>query len=34
MWIPAGLLLTVLGLAFLSAWLGEVERRTRAGEIG
>jgi putative membrane protein len=27
MWIPAGLLLTVLALAFLSAWLGEAERR-------
>jgi putative membrane protein len=27
MWIPAGVLLTVLGLAFLSAWLGEAERR-------
>jgi putative membrane protein len=27
MWIPAGVLLTVLGLALLSAWLGEAERR-------
>jgi putative membrane protein len=27
MWIPAGVLLTVMGLALLSAWLGEAERR-------
>jgi putative membrane protein len=27
MWIPAGVLLAVLGLALLSAWLGESERR-------
>jgi putative membrane protein len=32
MWIPAGLIMTILGLAFLSAWLGEAERRTRARE--
>jgi putative membrane protein len=29
MWVPAGVLLTILGLAFLSAWLGEAERRAR-----
>jgi putative membrane protein len=29
MWIPAGVLLTVLGLALLSAWVGEAERRGR-----
>jgi putative membrane protein len=29
MWIPAGVFLMVLGLAFLSAWLGEAERRAR-----
>lgn len=33
MWIPAGVILLVLGLALLSAWLGEAERRTRAGEL-
>jgi putative membrane protein len=27
MWVPAGLLMTVLALALLSAWLGEGERR-------
>jgi putative membrane protein len=29
MWIPAGVLLTLLALALLSAWLGEAERRAR-----
>jgi putative membrane protein len=29
MWIPAGVLLTIVALAFLSAWLGEAERRAR-----
>lgn len=29
MWIPAGLLLTVFGVALFAAWLGEAERRTR-----
>lgn len=29
MWIPAGVLLTVLGIALLAAWLGEAERRAR-----
>jgi len=33
MWIPAGVILTVLGLALLAAWLGEAERRTRLGEL-
>jgi putative membrane protein len=27
MWVPAGILLTVLGLGLFSAWLGDVERR-------
>lgn len=30
MWIPAGLLLTMIGLALFAAWLGEAERRGRA----
>jgi putative membrane protein len=30
MWIPAGVILMVLGLALLAAWLGEAERRARA----
>ena len=30
MWIPAGVILTVLGLALLAAWLGEAERRARS----
>jgi len=29
MWIPAGVLFLVLGLAFFAAWLGEAERRAR-----
>jgi putative membrane protein len=29
MWIPAGVVLTIFGLAILSAWLGEAERRGR-----
>ena len=28
MWIPAGLLLTMIGVALFAAWLGESERRT------
>jgi putative membrane protein len=28
MWIPAGLLLTVMGVGLFAAWLGEAERRT------
>ena len=27
MWIPAGILLTLAGLAFVGAWMGEAERR-------
>jgi putative membrane protein len=33
MWIPAGVILLVLGLALMAAWLGEAERRTRAAEL-
>jgi cytochrome c oxidase assembly factor CtaG len=29
MWIPAGAVLTVTGIALFAAWLGEAERRTR-----
>lgn len=29
MWIPAGFVLTVMGVALFAAWLGESERRTR-----
>jgi cytochrome c oxidase assembly factor CtaG len=32
MWIPAGVVLMVLGLAFLAAWLGESERRARRAQ--
>jgi putative membrane protein len=32
MWIPAGVLLALFGLALLAAWLGEGERRTRAAD--
>ena len=31
MWIPAGVIFIVLGLALLAAWLGESERRVRFG---
>ena len=31
MWIPAGLVLTTLGIALFAAWLGEAERRERVG---
>jgi putative membrane protein len=27
MWVPAGLVLTVVGVAFLAAWIGEADRR-------
>jgi putative membrane protein len=30
MWVPAGLVLTVTGIALFAAWLGEAERRGRA----
>jgi putative membrane protein len=29
MWVPAGLILTLAGLGFFAAWLGEAERRSR-----
>jgi putative membrane protein len=29
MWIPAGLLFTLVGIALFAAWLGEAERRSR-----
>ena len=32
MWIPAGVILTVLGIALLAAWLGESERRARTAD--
>jgi len=32
MWIPAGVILMVLGLALLAAWLGESERRARRAD--
>src|SRR4051812_6821315 len=32
MWIPAGVILMVLGLALLAAWLGEADRRARRGD--
>jgi putative membrane protein len=31
MWIPAGIVLTLAGVAFFAAWLGESERRGRRG---
>jgi cytochrome c2 len=31
MWIPAGVLFMLIGLALFAAWLGESERRTRGG---
>ena len=35
MWIPAGVLLTFVGIALFAAWLGEAERRSRrAGYAG
>jgi putative membrane protein len=33
MWIPAGLVLTLFGLALLVAWLSEAERRTTARDV-
>jgi cytochrome c oxidase assembly factor CtaG/cytochrome c2 len=33
MWIPAGVIFIVLGLALLAAWLGESERRVRFGSV-
>ena len=31
MWIPAGIIFIVLGLALFAAWMGEAERRVRFG---
>ena len=31
MWIPAGVVFMVLGLALFAAWMGEAERRVRLG---
>lgn len=33
MWVPAGVLFTVLGLALIAAWLGESERKVRLGTV-
>jgi putative membrane protein len=33
MWIPAGVILVVLGLALFAAWLAEAERRVRMAEM-
>jgi putative membrane protein len=33
MWVPAGTLFLVIGLALFAAWLGESERRERAGHV-
>jgi putative membrane protein len=33
MWVPAGLVLTVTGIALFAAWLGEAERRGRAASL-
>ena len=30
MWIPAGIILTLVGIALFAAWIGEAERRQRA----
>ena len=32
MWIPAGVLMTILGVALFAAWLGEAERRVAISE--
>ena len=32
MWIPAGLVMTLLGLALFAAWLGESERRSKVAK--
>lgn len=33
MWIPAGIVLTLLGIALFAAWLGEAERRSVRGGV-
>jgi putative membrane protein len=32
MWVPAGAILVIIGLALFAAWLGESERRARLAE--
>jgi hypothetical protein len=32
MWIPSGVVFTLLGLALFSAWLGDTERRAARRE--
>ena len=32
MWIPAGMILTLMAIALFAAWLGEAERRSRVGD--
>jgi hypothetical protein len=32
MWVPAGVLLTLVALALFAAWLGEAGRRVRLAE--
>jgi cytochrome c oxidase assembly factor CtaG len=32
MWIPAGILLTLVGIALFAAWLGEAERRSQLAD--
>ena len=32
MWVPAGLVLVVLGLALFAMWLGEAEKRVAINE--
>ena len=33
MWVPSGVIFIVVGLALFAAWLGEAERRARAGSV-
>ena len=33
MWIPAGVIFIILGLALMAAWIGESERRVRFGSV-
>jgi cytochrome c oxidase assembly factor CtaG len=33
MWVPAGVLLTLLGIGLFAAWIGEAERRQRQASI-
>ena len=34
MWVPAGVIFIVFGLALFAAWLGESERRAALGSVG